>query len=122
MADNKVSFISYFITCSSDEIYFTLCRPMLSKDMRVWWSFLQVGQWGISHTCHGCRSVCYFLMGFWLKSVQSLPGSCHHTMHALPGWWFHEPPQQTGLPWQQLGVSALLLTVNTKTRTIKYVL
>lgn len=57
----------------------------------------------VSFTCRGCRSIYYFLMGFWLKSVQSLPGSFHHTRHVLPGWWFHEPPQQTGLPWQQLG-------------------
>lgn len=56
----------------------------------------------VTPTFRGCRSVCYSLMGFWLISVQSLPGSCHHTMHSLPGWWFHEPPQQTGLPWQQL--------------------
>ncbi len=66
------------------------------------WGCGSVWMW-TSFTCRGCRSICYFLMGFWLKSVQSLPGSCRHTTHVLPGWWFHEPPQQIGLPWQQLG-------------------
>lgn len=56
-----------------------------------------------SPTCRGCRSTCYFLKGFWLRSVQLLPRSSHHTMRVWPGWWCHEPPQQTELPWQQLG-------------------
>lgn len=57
---------------------------------------------GLGFTCHGCMSVCCSRRGFWLRSVQSLPGSCPHTRRAWPGWWSHGPPQQTGSPWQQL--------------------